>query len=509
MPASTASGYTEQFSSAAAVRAAEKDWEKHLDNTWYGGLAKPVHSGARMLKKAAVTAAIASAPIPVVGQLCEGFEIPVALGAGFMPGAYTYDARNRLLSAGGISYAYDAENRRIAQTDTSGTTHYAINPNAPLDQVLVRTAPGGTKTYYVYGLGLLHEETGSTVRYYHCDRRGDTVLLTDASGGVTDRASYGVFGDLVSRSGTTDTPFLFNGCYGVQTDANGLYYLRARYYHPALRRFLNQDSVLGSIASAMSLNRYAYANGNPVTEIDPFGTMAQDLDPNGRLTISEILSAIWSGAKEGLYNATIGSAVNAGTEAGQMYIDAREGGSGVLAALGLAVSQGLGRETGGLGLLEFYSGEQIGIGADGSLEASEFDSVSAWALHGGASYAQAFTTATGITALGEKLMAAETIPHKNSLNYVGETHVYRVKGPDGTTYKIGESAQGVRVSDGASIRAEQQARRLTRETGDVYTTEIRKTFPDKASARKYETNLIERFRRLYGDDTLPGNKTNR
>jgi RHS repeat-associated protein len=144
----------------------------------------------------------------------------------------------------------------------------------------------GTKTYYVYGLGLLHEETGSTVRYYHCDRRGDTVLLTDASGGVTDRASYGVFGDLVSRSGTTDTPFLFNGCYGVQTDANGLYYLRARYYHPALRRFLNQDSVLGSIASAMSLNRYAYANGNPVSAVDPFGTMAQDLTPkawfNGR-----------------------------------------------------------------------------------------------------------------------------------------------------------------------------------------------------------------------------------
>ena len=99
--------------------------------------------------------------------------------------------------------------------------------------------------------------------------------------------------------------------------------------------------------------------------------------------------------------------------------------------------------------------------------------------------------------------------HKNSLDYVGDTHVYRIKGPDGSTYKIGESAQGTRVRDGASIRAEQQARRLTRETGDTYTTEIRKTFPDKASARAYETRLIERFRRMYGDDTLPGNKTNR
>jgi hypothetical protein len=98
--------------------------------------------------------------------------------------------------------------------------------------------------------------------------------------------------------------------------------------------------------------------------------------------------------------------------------------------------------------------------------------------------------------------------HKNSLEYVGDTHVYRIRGPEGT-HKIGESAQGVRVRDGASIRGEQQTRRLTRETGDFYESEIRKTFPDKQSARDYETRLIERFRKMFGEDTLPGNKTNR
>lgn len=104
---------------------------------------------------------------------------------------------------------------------------------------------------------------------------------------------------------------------------------------------------------------------------------------------------------------------------------------------------------------------------------------------------------------------AKEVVHKNSLEYVGETHLYRIKSLDGSTYKIGESAQGTRVRDGASIRAEQQARRLTKETGDTHTTEIRKTFPDKASVRDYETRVIERFRRMYGNDTLPGNKTNR
>ena len=98
--------------------------------------------------------------------------------------------------------------------------------------------------------------------------------------------------------------------------------------------------------------------------------------------------------------------------------------------------------------------------------------------------------------------------HKNSLEYVGDTHVYRIKGPNGT-HKIGESAGGTRVGDGASIRGEKQARQLQRETGDFYESDIRKTFPGKRSGREYETQVIERFRRMFGEDTLPGNKTNR
>ncbi|WP_353572454.1 RHS repeat-associated core domain-containing protein [Candidatus Albibeggiatoa sp. nov. BB20] len=40
------------------------------------------------------------------------------------------------------------------------------------------------------------------------------------------------------------TPFLFNGYYGVMTDANDLYYMRARFYSPDIRRFINQDILL-------------------------------------------------------------------------------------------------------------------------------------------------------------------------------------------------------------------------------------------------------------------------
>jgi len=198
-----------------------------------------------------------------------------SIASGVNPVSYAYDARNRLVSAGALGYAYDAENRRVGVTDATGTTNYVVDPNAKFNRVLVRTAPDGTKTFYVYGLGLLHEESGANVRYYHHDRRGDTVALTDGSGAVTDRVSYGVYGEIASRTGTTDTPFLFNGRWGVQTDANGVYYHRARYYHPALRRFLNQDRVLGSISSNASLNRFAYANGN---HSRPIGTGGKRLE---------------------------------------------------------------------------------------------------------------------------------------------------------------------------------------------------------------------------------------
>jgi RHS repeat-associated protein len=80
----------------------------------------------------------------------------------------------------------------------------------------------------------------------------------------------------LSRNGTTDTPFKFNGRYGVQTDPNGLLYMRARYYNPAIRRFVNQDVLFGQINSGMSLNRFAFANGNLVSLMDPFGLCASD-----------------------------------------------------------------------------------------------------------------------------------------------------------------------------------------------------------------------------------------
>ncbi len=182
-------------------------------------------------------------------------------------GSYSYDARNRLLSAGGLNYGYDPAGNRVSVTNGASVSRFTINPNAALSQVLMRVK-GGATNYYVYGLGLLYEADDSgNSKTYHYDYRGSTVALTDGSGVVTDRIEYSAYGMTAYRSGTTDTPFLLNGRYGVQTDSNGLLYMRARFYNPYIYRFLNPDPA----GFSGGLNFYAYADGNPVSYLDPFG----------------------------------------------------------------------------------------------------------------------------------------------------------------------------------------------------------------------------------------------
>jgi RHS repeat-associated protein len=88
---------------------------------------------------------------------------------------------------------------------------------------------------------------------------------TDGNGNVTASYTYDVFGATRSQSGTADTVFRFTG---EQRDVeSGLYYLRARFYDPAIGRFLARDPLPGG-------NLYAYVGSNPTNLIDPTGLQA-------------------------------------------------------------------------------------------------------------------------------------------------------------------------------------------------------------------------------------------
>jgi RHS repeat-associated protein len=213
-------------------------------------------------------------------------------------GTFTWDARNRLTSATTstgttTTYGYDAENRRVTSTTTAGTTTYTWS-RGMLDRLLVKTNPDGSITRYVHGLGLLYEEHepaggGEPIaQFYHFNWQGSTVALSDANGTITARIAYSPYGQHAVTEGTTDTAFLFNGQFGVMTEPHGLLTMMARFYSPTLCRFLSEDPVL----FAGGDNFYAYAAGDPINLIDPFG-----LGPVGNYSY---WAGITSGFAEGL-----------------------------------------------------------------------------------------------------------------------------------------------------------------------------------------------------------------
>ncbi|RLC55581.1 MAG: hypothetical protein DRI80_17590, partial [Chloroflexota bacterium] len=51
----------------------------------------------------------------------------------------------------------------------------------------------------------------------------------------------------------------------------GLYYYRARWYDPALGRFISADTVVPNPGNPQDLNRYAYVRNNPLRYTDPTG----------------------------------------------------------------------------------------------------------------------------------------------------------------------------------------------------------------------------------------------
>ncbi|MEI6605821.1 MAG: RHS repeat-associated core domain-containing protein [Verrucomicrobiota bacterium] len=183
-------------------------------------------------------------------------------------GIFDFDARNRLTGAGGSSVTYDAESMRKTVTEAGVTTSYVMDASGA-GKVLTRTK-GGVTTRYVWGVGLCYEvNAAGASTTYHYDAIGSTIALTDDTAKIIERVDYSPYGLVTRRWNSTgtyhDTPFLYTGMLGNETDANGLVYMRARYYHPLLGRFINGDPARAG------WNWHAYAGGNPLGYVDPSG----------------------------------------------------------------------------------------------------------------------------------------------------------------------------------------------------------------------------------------------
>jgi RHS repeat-associated protein len=233
----------------------------------------------------------------------------------------SFDTPNRLTGWGNVTYQYDADGNRVLRRDNNtgietiyawsadgrllsvqrGSTTLAYDYNA-FGELVRRRANGAVDRHFIWDEGHLLAElngtassktaeyayypgvdrplalitgaSGSMVRYYHQDERGNVIGLTSGTS-VAQHNVYNPWGQLEAQIDMLpDTSRL--GWKGLMREGGitNLYYARARWYDPESRRFMSEDPI----GLAGGLNLYAMADNDPVNKSDPTGL---DAEPGG------------------------------------------------------------------------------------------------------------------------------------------------------------------------------------------------------------------------------------
>ncbi len=192
--------------------------------------------------------------------------------------SYSWDRAGRLLGAGDSSYAYNGLGQRVQQTVSGVVTDYLLDVQPGLAKVIAATTGANTERF-VHERGLLsQQDSAGDWQWMVADGLGSVRGVVDGAGfDPAYSVHYAPYGQSWGEQGTEQTPFGFTG---EPTDDNGLVHLRARYYNPALGAFPALDPVEGVLQQAISLNRYAYVAGNVVNRVDPSGMILERV-PDG------------------------------------------------------------------------------------------------------------------------------------------------------------------------------------------------------------------------------------
>ncbi|HVI53663.1 MAG TPA: RHS repeat-associated core domain-containing protein [Luteibacter sp.] len=111
-----------------------------------------------------------------------------------------------------------------------------------------------------------------TTTYVFSDPQGTPLAEADASGAIIATYDYAPYGRSVMGSAHNEPGYTGH----VADDESDIIYMQARYYDPAIGRFLSIDPVQPSAGDLFVHNRFVYAENSPLVHTDPSGRCIED-----------------------------------------------------------------------------------------------------------------------------------------------------------------------------------------------------------------------------------------
>lgn len=205
---------------------------------------------------------------------------------------YSWDFSNRLVSitdpvVGTEAFEYDADGLRTKAVSPSATRCFIRDHNNVIEET---DAHGGAKVWYTHAPGRwgnpISLRSDGHSAFYGFDHSENTRSIADGAGHMIALPVYDAFGrDLTDVPGNTTLGF--GGRVGYYSDSrSGLVYIRARWYDPAIGRWITKDPI-GFRGGDWNL--YRYARNSTLLNLDPSGL---DCNPtketNNMATCSEL-----------------------------------------------------------------------------------------------------------------------------------------------------------------------------------------------------------------------------
>lgn len=168
-------------------------------------------------------------------------------------------------------YFYDGQGNLVGSEVNGVTTLYPSR-----DYVVVYDENGDVTSiqkYYTVGtqtiaLRTIAGET-NTLQWILGDHLGSTSIVANADGSYFSELRYSAFGENRYSYNITPTDFRYTG--QLSQAEVGLYYYGARWYDPALGRFVQVDTIIPLLGTPKAWDRYSYVLNNPIILTDPSG----------------------------------------------------------------------------------------------------------------------------------------------------------------------------------------------------------------------------------------------